>query len=159
MEKLLEKGAKVDLQKENFLTALMSASANGHMEVVGKLLEKGAKVDLQNKIGRTALMLVKRGSVQMRWPLMRRVGWRTERVGGAAVCAVSTMSTLMQANPRSRWKRKLSREHGHAERQGARGMGSEQVARFMVVLSRIGRRRTDRRSQTGKGRRAACPST
>ena len=35
----------------------MSASQNGHMEVVGKLREKGAKVDLQKENGFTALMI------------------------------------------------------------------------------------------------------
>ena len=45
----------------------MSASQNGHMEVVGKLLEKGAKVDLQKENGFTALMIAShfgRGEVE-----------------------------------------------------------------------------------------------
>ena len=51
-----ENGAQVDLQKENGWCALMSASQNGHTEVVKILLENGAQVDLQNN-GFSALMI------------------------------------------------------------------------------------------------------
>ena len=53
---LLEKGAQVDLQGGNGLSALMRASSRGHYEMVKLLLKKGARVDLQNSLGRSALM-------------------------------------------------------------------------------------------------------
>ena len=40
----------MDLQQDGW-SALMSASRNGHGEVVKILLEKGAQVDLQNQNG------------------------------------------------------------------------------------------------------------
>ena len=46
-EILLENGAQVDLQKESGWCVLMSASKNGHAEVVEILLENVAQVDLQ----------------------------------------------------------------------------------------------------------------
>ena len=44
---LLKKGARVDLQDGDGLSALMHASREGHCEVVQLLLKKGAQVDLR----------------------------------------------------------------------------------------------------------------
>ncbi|CAI8029379.1 Ankyrin repeat domain-containing protein 29, partial [Geodia barretti] len=49
VDKLLQHGATVDLQKEDGWSSLMAASQNGHVEVVDKLLQHGASVDLQDK--------------------------------------------------------------------------------------------------------------
>jgi hypothetical protein len=57
VEVLVDKGARIDLQREDSVTALMAASENGEREVVELLVEKGASVDLQMEDGRTALML------------------------------------------------------------------------------------------------------
>ena len=57
VEKLLEKGAGIDVQNKYGQTALMMASGMGHGEVVEKLLDKGASIDLQTNNGATALML------------------------------------------------------------------------------------------------------
>ncbi|CAI8045391.1 Kinase D-interacting substrate of 220 kDa, partial [Geodia barretti] len=49
VDKLLQHGATVDLQKENGWSSLMAASLDGHVEVVDKLIQHGATVDLQDK--------------------------------------------------------------------------------------------------------------
>ena len=54
---LLERGAQVDLQDNDGLTALIWANVRGHTEIVNVLLERGAQVDLQNNVGWTALMM------------------------------------------------------------------------------------------------------
>ena len=57
VEKLIEKGAKVNHQDIYGVTALMMASRNGHLEVVEKLIELGADVNIKNiYINATALM-------------------------------------------------------------------------------------------------------
>ena len=54
---LLEKGADIDSQNIDGLTAVMAAAAQGHEEIVQTLLAKGAAIDLQAQIGVTALIL------------------------------------------------------------------------------------------------------
>ncbi len=54
---LLEKGAKVNLQREDGWSSLMVACENGHVDVANLLLENGAKVDLQAPDGWSSLML------------------------------------------------------------------------------------------------------
>ena len=58
---LLEKGAAVDAQREDGVTALMLACQNGHVEAARLLLEKGAAVDANMEDGFTALMLACQG--------------------------------------------------------------------------------------------------
>jgi len=53
---LLVKGAKVDLQKKDGWSALISASQNGHSDVVKILLASEAQVDLRREDGWSALM-------------------------------------------------------------------------------------------------------
>src|SRR5208337_413509 len=52
---LLEKGAHINAQGENGITALIAASAMGKTDVVKQLLDKGASTDLKDSRGDTAL--------------------------------------------------------------------------------------------------------
>ena len=52
---LLHKGASLDVQNKNGITALHLASDEGHKEVAQLLLDKGAALNVQDKEGRTAL--------------------------------------------------------------------------------------------------------
>ncbi len=47
VEKLLDKGADVNLQNEKGYSALMNASEEGHGTVAKQLISKGANIDLQ----------------------------------------------------------------------------------------------------------------
>lgn len=57
VDRLLDKGAKIDQRGYRDMTALMAATMNSHLNVMEKLLGKGAYPDLKNIIGKTALML------------------------------------------------------------------------------------------------------
>ena len=54
---LLEKGAAVDITRNDSFTALLIACQEGHKGTARLLLEKGAAVDLANNTGATALWL------------------------------------------------------------------------------------------------------
>jgi len=58
---VLAKGAEVNFQGTDGVTALYIAAQNGHMEVVEALLAHQAKVNLQGNNGATALMVAARG--------------------------------------------------------------------------------------------------
>ena len=63
---LLEAGAEKDAADSSGLTALMKASAHGHVEVVRLLLAAGANKDLAECRARTALIVASEcGSVQV----------------------------------------------------------------------------------------------
>ena len=57
MGELLTKGASIDAQNENGVTALMVASFQGHGEVIHELLEKGACLNMQDGDVSSTLML------------------------------------------------------------------------------------------------------
>ena len=54
---LLEAGADKNLANKTGRTALMIASASGHVETTRALLKAGADIDMTNNSGRTALMI------------------------------------------------------------------------------------------------------
>ena len=57
MEKLIERGAKVDTRTDHAgKTALMMASARGHEAIVEKLIKAGADFSVADNSGKTALM-------------------------------------------------------------------------------------------------------
>ena len=57
---LLDKGAKVDLVYADGSTALMSASHNGHTEIVRLLLDHGSNANARDTTGSTALIAGRR---------------------------------------------------------------------------------------------------
>ena len=57
VDALLAKGAAVDVQREDGVSALIMASYKGRTEIIVALLAKGANTELQIKDGRTALDL------------------------------------------------------------------------------------------------------
>ena len=59
VEALLAKGAAIDVQRNDGVTALIIASYSGHTEIVAVLLAKGANTELQFKDGSAALDLAK----------------------------------------------------------------------------------------------------
>jgi ankyrin repeat protein len=61
---LLEKGAEVDAQGEDYGTALHAASSGGYEKVVRLLLEKGINVNAQGGIYGTALQVASRGGYE-----------------------------------------------------------------------------------------------
>lgn len=56
VNKLIDKGADIDLITNKWVTALMLACLNNHIDVVEKLVNSGADVNLQDVDGWTALM-------------------------------------------------------------------------------------------------------
>jgi len=54
VDRLLSAKADVNLQREDFETALMVAARKGRVGIVKKLIRYGANVDLTNKAGLTA---------------------------------------------------------------------------------------------------------
>ena len=56
-ELLLERGAQIDLQDKDGMSALMFTTKNGLFGMAKMLLEKGAQIDLQDKSGRSAVMI------------------------------------------------------------------------------------------------------
>ena len=54
---LLEKGADIDHQNRDGVTALILSSQQGHGWIVQALLAKGAEIDIQNKYGATAVTI------------------------------------------------------------------------------------------------------
>ena len=52
---LLDKGAHIDAQGKDGVTALIAASAMGKVDIVKQLLDKGASIDLKDNRGDTAL--------------------------------------------------------------------------------------------------------
>jgi len=54
---LLENGAKIDVQDENGLTALMMAVSNNHLETIKVLLKNGVDKSIKDKNNRTALII------------------------------------------------------------------------------------------------------
>jgi ankyrin repeat protein len=57
VQALLAKGAQVNAQDSNGVTALILASLQGHIEVVQALLDKGADVNAKANDGGTARMV------------------------------------------------------------------------------------------------------
>ena len=60
---LLKKGAKIDLQNKDGVTALMWAALHGHEEAVKTLLANGADPNLESNNGKTALEITKDPSI------------------------------------------------------------------------------------------------
>jgi ankyrin repeat protein len=54
-QELLSKDAEVNAKEKEGWTALISASQNGHREIVQELLSRGAEVNAQDNVGKTAL--------------------------------------------------------------------------------------------------------
>jgi ankyrin repeat protein len=52
---LLDRGAKIDLQRSDGATALIVAAQNGHEEVIKILLERGADRGIKDNTGKTFL--------------------------------------------------------------------------------------------------------
>ncbi|MCZ6897231.1 MAG: ankyrin repeat domain-containing protein [Betaproteobacteria bacterium] len=61
---MLDKGAKIDHQAKNGVTALILATSYGHEAIVRALLAKGAKVNLRENDGKTALNYAKTQQIQ-----------------------------------------------------------------------------------------------
>ena len=57
VQKLLQYGAKPDLQDKDGITAIMYSCFHGHTGAVEVLLNRGADANLKNKAGKTALQL------------------------------------------------------------------------------------------------------
>ena len=63
VERLLQKGADVNLRDKFGITALMRAVSSNHKEIIERLLQKGADVNVKNNDGETPLMrAVKNGN-------------------------------------------------------------------------------------------------
>lgn len=60
MRALLVAGADVDTVGDKGWTALMTAAADGHGEIVEELLDMGADFDVRNEKGCTALIMASR---------------------------------------------------------------------------------------------------
>ena len=56
-DKLLKKGADVNIQNNNGLTALMAAAKNGHVDYIKKLIDAGADLEKRDDNGWTATEL------------------------------------------------------------------------------------------------------
>jgi ankyrin repeat protein len=57
VKELIASGADVNFQNGYKMTALITASRRGYLEIVKELITAGANPNLQNKCGETALML------------------------------------------------------------------------------------------------------
>ena len=64
MQKLLARGVDVNAKDKDGGTALMAASAQGHLDVVQALLENGADVKAKGSNGTTALSVAKDDEVK-----------------------------------------------------------------------------------------------
>ena len=56
-ELLLERGAQIDLQDRDGMSALMFTAKDGLFDMAKMLLEKGAQIDMQDKSGRSAVII------------------------------------------------------------------------------------------------------
>ena len=75
---LIAGGVSVNLKNENGSTALMLASARGHVDTVARLLEGGADPGLRNKVRKTAASLaIASGHREVAGLLESRRSWRS----------------------------------------------------------------------------------
>ena len=90
---LLQRGASVNLQNLNGLTALMHAAANDHTTTVQVLLDAKADASLQNKGGDTALMVAEQQKNTETAQLLRQHATRQTAEAEAAVMHAAAIAS------------------------------------------------------------------
>ena len=100
---LLQRGASVNLQDFNGITALMLAAFNGHTTIVQALLDAKADASLQSKRGSTALMVAEHHKRTVTAQLLRQHAKRQAVEAEAAVMhAAATAPTTNLSGRRVR---------------------------------------------------------
>ena len=98
---LIVKGAKLNLQNRDGITALMLASQKGHTEVVELLLDNGAKLDLKSNSGETAFMIASRYNQTEVSKFLLDYGAGTEEGNIQKPISSSSSSTTNTANAKN----------------------------------------------------------